>query len=198
MSESIEPSAQSFETTWLRGRLLIALPMLSDGPFRRSVVLVLDHDHDGALGVILNQPLEADVSDFLPQWNEVVADPHTLFQGGPVATDSALAVGLLWAGADDSPIGWRGMFGRIGLIDLDVPVETLQGAIVGMRVFAGYAGWSPGQLEEEIQEGSWLVVDADESDLVAAKPWDLWRAVLRRQRGNTAMLANYPDDPSMN
>ncbi|MGH3423328.1 MAG: YqgE/AlgH family protein [Nocardioidaceae bacterium] len=198
MSESTEPSAESFETESLRGRLLLALPALADGPFRRSVVLVLDHDADGALGVILNQPLDADVDDVLPEWGGVVTDPHALFQGGPVATDSALAVGLLSAGAGDSPIGWRSMFGRVGLVDLDVPVETLEGAIAGLRVFAGYAGWSPGQVEAEIDEGSWLVVDGDEQDLVAANPWDLWRTVLRRQRGDAAMLATFPDDPGMN
>lgn len=198
MSESTESSAESSETSSLRGRILLALPALADGPFRRSVVLILDHDSDGALGVILNQPLDADVGDVLPEWGGVVTDPHALFQGGPVATDSALAVALLSVGTGELPIGWRSMFGRVGLVDLDVPVETLQGAIAGMRVFAGYAGWSPGQIESEIEEGSWLVLDADDRDLVAANPWDLWRTVLRRQRGDAAMLATYPDDPALN
>lgn len=198
MTESSRSSADDSESPSLQGRLLVALPALSEGPFRRSVVLILDHDTDGALGVILNQPLEAEVGDVLPEWGGVVAAPVALFQGGPVATDSALALGLLAPSTGDSPIGWRSMFGRVGLVDLDVPVETLQHAITGLRVFAGYAGWSPGQVEAEIEEGSWLVLDADEHDLVAANPWELWRTVLRRQGGDAAMLATYPDDPGMN
>lgn len=198
MSEPTERPADGPETGSLRGRLLLAMPVMTEGPFRRSVVLVLDHDSDGALGVVLNQPLDEDVSDVLPDWSDIVTTPHALFQGGPVATDSALAVGLLSAGTADSPIGWRSMFGRVGLVDLDVPVETLQGAIDGLRVFAGYAGWSPGQLESEVDEGAWLVTAAEDGDLLAANPWDLWRTVLRRQPGDAAMLSTYPEDPAMN
>ena len=181
-----------------RGRLLVAMPMLSEGTFWRSVVLLLDHDEDGALGVILNHPVHAQVDDVLPDWSDLVAEPDALFEGGPVATDSALAVGLLSPNIDDTPLGWRQMFGRVGLVDLDVPVAAVEDALVGLRVFAGYAGWGAGQLEAEIEEGSWIVVDSIDNDLLVANPWNLWREVLRRQDSDLRMLSTYPDDPAMN
>lgn len=181
-----------------RGRLLVALPEINDGPFHRAIVLVLDHDDDGALGVILNRPLQAEVDDVLPGWTDVVTAPAAVFQGGPVSTDSALGVAVLAPVVADAPLGWRTMFGRVGLVDLDVPAATIADAVAGMRVFAGYAGWGAGQLEAEVEDGSWAVVDAAEDDVVATSPETLWRDVLRRQDDDLRLLATYPDDPSMN
>ena len=182
----------------LAGQLLVATPALVDGHFRRAVVLVLDHDDDGALGVILNRPTKIDVDEVLPGWSTSVSAPGGVYEGGPVATDSALAVGLLASEPSEEPIGWRPMFGRVGLIDLDVPATVIEQALAGMRIYAGYAGWGDGQLEAEIEEGSWLVIEASESDLVHASPENLWRDVLRRQDNDLRMLATYPDDPTMN
>lgn len=180
----------------LAGRLLVATPEIAAGPFARSVVLMLDHDDDGALGVVLNHPLEADVGDVLPAWAGAVDAPDCLFQGGPVATDAALAVGLL--GADPSPVpGWRSMVGPFGLVDLDGPPPA-EGVLRGLRVFAGYAGWGPGQLEGELEEGSWLVVEARDTDLLSPVPERLWREVLLRQDDDVRLLATYPDDPGLN
>lgn len=180
----------------LCGRLLVATPLIADEPFRRSVVFVLDHDEDGALGVIINRPLPSGVDDVLPDWATVVTGPACLFDGGPVAMDSALAVGVLRG--DGEPLGWRRMVGRIGLIDLDVPPPAVAEALEGLRVFAGYAGWSPGQLEAEIDEGAWVVVDSTIEDVTSAAPDALWREVLYRQGGELRVLASYPDDPSDN
>lgn len=179
----------------LRGRLLVATPAIEDGPFLRSVVYLLDHDEDGALGVVLNQPLDADVEDVLPLWGSVVNAPDCLFGGGPVAMDSALAVGVL-AGAD-APDGWRRMTGRVGLVDLDGP-PPVEGALAGLRVFAGYAGWGSDQLEGELEEGSWVVVDALDEDLLSPRPETMWRDVLRRQVDDVRMWATFPDDPGVN
>lgn len=182
----------------LRGRLLVATPAIEDGPFLRSVVLVLDHDDDGALGVIVNHPLQADVDDVLPQWADHVNAPVCLFDGGPVAADSALAVGLL---AEDQlaapPDGWHAMSGRIGLVDLDGPVPS-DGQLAGLRLFAGYAGWSGGQVEAELAEGAWIVLDARDGDLVSPQPEGLWHEVMRRQRGDLRYWATFPDDASRN
>lgn len=190
----------------LRGRLLVATPAIEDGVFARSVVYLLDHDGageagDGALGVIVNRPLDADVGDVLPDWYGLVAAPGCLFQGGPVATDSALAVGVLpdtadGAAADGPPAGWQPMAGRIGLVDLDVPPQA--GRLQAVRVFAGYAGWSGGQLEAEIAEGAWLVIDAELADLVSPRPETLWSDVLRRQAGDLRLWATLPADPRQN
>ncbi|KHL08404.1 UNVERIFIED_CONTAM: hypothetical protein LK11_58225 [Mumia flava] len=177
--------------------MLVATPLLGVGPFYRSVVLLLDHDEEGALGVVINQPLAADVAEVLPDWGSVATAPATVFSGGPVSPESALAVGVL-ASSHGVPPGWREMYDRVGLVDLDLPAAEVAAAVRGMRVFAGYAGWGPGQLEGEIEEGSWVVVDADENDLLSARPQDLWRAVLRRQSGDARMLSTYPDDPQLN
>ncbi len=179
------------------GRLLVATPALRASIFERSVILLLDHDSDGSLGVVLNHPLEVTVEQVLPAWAGSVTAPDVLFGGGPVSTDAALAVGVL---ADEvpEPLGWRPMYDRVGLVDLDAPHEVVDGAVLGLRVFAGYAGWSPGQLEGEVEEGSWLVVDAGPQDLLDASPQDLWPRVLRRQPDDTRLLATYPPDPALN
>jgi len=181
--------------TTLRGRLLVATPAIESGPFLRSVVYVLDHDEDGALGVVVNHPLDAEVDEVLPQWGGLVNAPVCLFEGGPVAMDSALALGVI--GETAPPSGWRRMAGRVGLVDLDGPLPDL-GQLAGLRVFAGYAGWGPGQLEDELAENAWLVTDAHDGDLVSSRPERLWREVLRRQQGDVRYLATFPDDPTIN
>lgn len=179
----------------MRGRLLVATPAIESGPFLRSVVFMLDHDADGALGVIVNRPLDSDVDDVLPDWARLVNAPVCLFDGGPVAMDSALALGVI---ADVAPAtGWRQMAGRVGLVDLEGPLPR-DGQFVGLRVFAGYAGWEPGQLEDELEEGAWLCVDALDADLVSPQPETLWREVLRRQDDDVRFWTTFPDDPSTN
>ncbi|UYM04107.1 YqgE/AlgH family protein [Solicola gregarius] len=182
----------------LAGQLLVATPALVDGHFRRSVVLVLDHDDDGALGVILNRRTTIEVDDVLPGWSSTVTAPGGVYEGGPVATDSALAVGLLAVDPEDEPIGWRKMFGRVGLVDLDAPSSVIEDALAGMRIYAGYAGWGDGQLEAEIEDGSWLVLAAADGDLLHASPDTLWRDVLRRQGSELRLLSTYPEDPTLN
>jgi putative transcriptional regulator len=179
----------------LRGRLLVATPAIEAGPFFRSVVFILDHDADGALGVIVNRPLDSDVDDVLPSWGAHVNAPVCLFDGGPVAMDSALAVGVLGDGLP--PIGWRQMAGRVGLVDLEGPLPD-DGQFAGLRVFAGYAGWGAGQLEDELTEGSWVVVDAQDSDLSSPLPETLWRTVLRRQNDDVRFWATFPPHPGSN
>lgn len=180
------------------GQLLVASPVLSDPNFARSVVLMLDHDGDGALGVVVNRPTELPVTSVLESWTGLVCEPDVLFQGGPVATDSALGLAELPAGVTGEPVGWKRLYGRLGLVDLDAPPELLMGGLEALRIFAGYAGWSPGQLEVEIKDGGWYVVDAVPGDAFAAEPAGLWRRVLRRQPDELAMVATFPDDPTMN
>lgn len=180
----------------LQGRLLLATPAIDAGPFLRSVVYLLDHDDDGALGVVVNHPMDSDVDEVLPHWGQLVNAPVCLFEGGPVAMDSALAIGVLDV-AGQPPLGWHKMSGRVGLIDLDGPIPH-HGQLAGLRVFAGYAGWASGQLEEELDQGAWLVVDSAVDDLLSAQPEDLWRAVLRRQSGDLRLWATFPWDPGAN
>jgi putative transcriptional regulator len=183
--------------TFAAGRLLIATPMLVDPNFDHTVVLLLDVDATGALGVVLNRPSDVPVHTILPDWYDRVPEPNVIFQGGPVATDAALAVAYV-EGPDDEPIGFRRVFGSTGVVDLDTPAELLTSAVVGMRVFAGYAGWGPGQLEVELEEGSWITVDSSRHDVFGAAPDQLWSAVLRRQPGELAWLSTMPLDPTHN
>lgn len=180
----------------LAGELLVATPQLGDPNFRRTVVLVLRHDDDGALGVVLNRPLPTATRDALPAWHDVVSEPATLFQGGPVGLEGALGLATLTPGAY-APYIDR-LVGPFGLVDLTIePADGLPG-ITGMRVFVGYAGWSAGQLEVEVGAGDWYVVGADPADAMTPEPEVLWRRVLRRQGGELAIVSTYPEDPSLN
>jgi len=179
------------------GLLLVASPALMDPNFADAVVLLLDADADGALGVILNRPSTVPVGEVLPQWCGALSDPGVLFQGGPVSTDGALAVAVLTR-ADDVPVGFRQVTDILGIVDLDTPTELTEGSLSGMRVYAGYAGWGAGQLEGEIARGDWFVVPATVADVTRSDVADLWRDVLRRQPGELAWNANRPVDPEMN
>jgi putative transcriptional regulator len=182
-----------------RGRLLVAAPAMADPNFARTVVLLLDHDEDGALGVVLNRPTDIPVAAVLPAWGGQASPPDVVFHGGPVGTNSAL--GVMQVTGADLPVGFRTMFGgapTTGLIDLDTPVELLAGAFDGLRIFAGYAGWGAGQLESEIDEGGWIVTDSEPEDLTRVGSDSLWAEVLERQGGHVALLASYPADPTLN
>lgn len=180
----------------LAGKLLVATPGLLDPNFRRSVVLVLRHDDEGALGVVLNRPVPVPTSDALPAWHDAVTPPATLFQGGPVGLDGALGVVTLVPSAS-GPLVDR-MVGPFGLVDLDAdPADGLPG-VTGVRVFVGYAGWAAQQLESEVAAGDWYVLEAEPGDAMTPEPELLWRRVLRRQGGALAIVSTFPEDPTLN
>jgi putative transcriptional regulator len=186
----------------LVGSLLVATPLLRDPSFERTVVLLVAHEPGGAMGVVLNRATEVAVSEVLGDWGGVADDPAVLFEGGPVQPDSAICVARLRAGVDSAgaprPAGVQPFFGALGTVDLGQEPERLREQVDAVRVFAGYAGWSPGQLEEEIAGGSWFTFEALPDDPFLARPDDLWSMVLRRQRGLVAAVANYPADPTLN
>ncbi|HXZ65731.1 MAG TPA: YqgE/AlgH family protein [Streptosporangiaceae bacterium] len=190
------------EAQSLSGRLLAATPRLGDPNFRRTVVLIVEDDHDeGTLGVVLNRPTEIHLDQVLEGWTGLASGPQVVFRGGPISPNSALALAL--ARGSDEPVGWRSLDGtpmmsRIGLVDLGAPPELLAGGITSMRVFAGYAGWGAGQLRDEIDDGAWYVLPGEPADAFAAEPERLWEKVLRRQGGELALVATFPDDPTWN
>jgi putative transcriptional regulator len=165
------------------GCLLVATPLLDEAVFRRSVVYVVEHSAEGSLGVVLNRPTSTPVAEVLPPWGDLVAPPETAFEGGPVQQDGALCLADSGAGAVD-------------LVDLDGDPEALRGS--PLRVFVGYAGWSPGQLDDELAECAWWAVPGSVRDVFTREPWDLWARVLRRQQAALALVSTYPDDPTLN
>ena len=183
-------------------RLLVATPALLDPNFFHTVVFMIEHTPEAALGVVLNRPSEAAVDDALPDWGPVAAAPGVAFVGGPVQAHDAL-IGLARAAAGAAPVpddadGWYPLLDRFGTVDLGRTPDDLGLGIEHVRVFAGYAAWGPGQLEGELDEQAWFVVDALPEDLLTAEPESLWRRVLRRQGGELAMAANQPLDPRTN
>lgn len=179
-----------------RGRLLVATPVIGDANFDRTVVLVLDHNEDGALGLVLNRPTDLAVLEPLPEWYGLAADPSVVFVGGPVEQGAAIGLGAADAGAE--PDGWSPVLGRIGTLDLSRHPSDLGVDVEQVRVFAGYAGWGPGQLEGELAVGAWIVCDAEPADVLDDDPATLWSRVLRRQGGDLALLSYCPPDPSLN
>jgi putative transcriptional regulator len=182
-------------------RLLVAAPTLLDPNFGRTVVFMIEHNDEGALGIVLNRPTEATIGDAVPEWRGLTAPPHVAFLGGPVQTGEAV-IGLALATSGpvrpDDAEGWQPLFDRIGTVDLARAPASVRPALEAVRVFAGYAGWAPGQLEAEIARDDWHVLDALPGDLLTPSPDALWRAVLRRQGRDLAMRANFPPDPSQN
>jgi putative transcriptional regulator len=187
-----------FEPTSLKGRLLVALPPLVDENFDRTVVLLLEHSESGALGVVLNRPGERRIDDVLGQWAPHASAPAVLFQGGPVETESIIGVATCARSDDGGDSHWAPVFDTIGTVDLSIPPDEHDPPIDALRLFVGYAGWGPTQLEGELHAGAWIVADFAMADLFASEPAELWRAVLRRQSGRIAWMANYPDEISTN
>lgn len=183
-------------TTSFKTRLLVAAPALSDPNFDRTVVLVLEHSADGALGLVLNRPSELALSEALPGWEPLATGPAVVFVGGPVVPTGAVCLARSAGGAEGE--GWQPLFDDIGTVDLERRPDDVAGTVVGLRVFAGHAGWGPTQLEGEVEMGAWFVLDALPGDAVSARPGELWESVLRRQGGALARVAAFPPDPTMN
>lgn len=180
----------------LRGRLLVSTPGLGDPNFDRSVVLLLEHDQDGALGVILNRPSTTPVGEVLPPWQDLVSDPPVVFAGGPVDTTAAICLGSTRPGAVNAAV--QPLTPTLGVVDLDSDPALLAADVAYVRVFAGYAGWGAAQLDAEIDAGGWFVVECLPPDPFTAAPLTLWRSVLRRQGGRLALASTFPGDPSHN
>ncbi|MBA3764372.1 MAG: YqgE/AlgH family protein [Actinobacteria bacterium] len=177
----------------LTGSLLISSSNLLDPNFRRTIVLIGHHDEDGAIGVVLNQPLGVTVREAVPPLGDLVEAEEPLFDGGPVEPASVVVLADF---LDPSRAELLAM-GSIGFLP-PVAGDDIGEAIRRARVFAGYAGWGPGQLENELEEDSWIVVPALPGDVFHEEPVRLWEDVLRRLGRGYDMLRLMPRDPSMN
>jgi putative transcriptional regulator len=178
----------------LRGQLLVAGPGLHDPNFRRTVVLLGEHGEDGAMGLVLNRVSSVTVEDAVPPIADLVGDGQLVHVGGPVQPQ---AVVVLADFVEPHRAGAL-VLDTIGFLPGDIDDEADLGELRKARVFAGYAGWGPGQLEEELAEQSWVVLPARASDVFTETPEELWAEVLRRHGGGLAVLALLPEDPQVN
>ncbi len=177
----------------LKGQLLVAGPALFDPNFRRTVVLVGEHSEDGALGLVLNRSSETTIDEAVPELVAIVDGLERVHVGGPVQP-SAIVVLADFVEPDRAQ---SLVLDSIGFLPSEVDPDEL-GELRRARVFVGYAGWSPGQIEAELDEESWIVVPAEADDIFSDEPGELWSAVLRRQGGSLALLSSMPPDPSLN
>jgi putative transcriptional regulator len=171
----------------LRGQLLIAAPSLYDY-FRRTVVLVLEHSPDGAMGVVLNRESETPVAEAVPVLATFAAPEDVVRIGGPVSPQAVVALGDF----DDIDEAGSHVVGSLGTLDPDAENHSLR----RMRVYAGYAGWAPGQLDGELEQEAWLVMPALPDD--PFEGGDIWAGALRRKGGSYRLLSTMPADPSLN
>jgi putative transcriptional regulator len=177
----------------LGGSLLIAGPSLWDPNFRRTVILIGHHDEEGAVGVVLNRATELEVADAAPPLATLVGPGERLFVGGPVQPQAAVVV----ADFEHPDRAEVVAFGSIGFLPEETDPDGV-GELRRARVFAGYAGWGPGQLERELEEGSWIVEPAQPGDVFTEEPEHLWSAVVRRKGPRYRLMSTMPLDPSAN
>ena len=177
----------------LRGQLLIAGPGLVDPNFWRTVVLVGEHSEEGALGVVLNRRSETPVGEAVPELASLVSGMGDVHVGGPVQPSAIIVLADFAEPSDADAL----VVESVGFLPAEVDPDTL-GPLRRARVYVGYAGWGPGQLDDELDEGSWIVEPALADDVFTDEPDELWSGVLRRKGGPFGVLAAMPPDPSRN
>jgi len=171
----------------LRGQLLIAAPQLTDY-FRRTVVLVIEHSEEGAMGLVLNRPTATPVAEAVPALADLAANDAVVHSGGPVQPDAVLALGDF----EQPDEAGTAVLGTLGLLDPQGATPALR----RLRVYAGYAGWAPGQLDAELDQEAWIQAEVAPDDPFATG--DLWPTVLLRKGGDYALMASMPIDPTLN
>jgi putative transcriptional regulator len=180
--------------TSLRGQLLVAAPTLLDPNFARTVVLIAEHGDDGAMGVVLNRPGELEVADAAPVLADLVEPDAVVYVGGPVQPTGVVIVGQF----NDPEQAAVQVFDDVGFVAGEPDFDELPEELRRARVFAGLAGWSPGQLEAEIEREDWILEPAIDEDVFTDSPDALWSTVLERKGGSFTLLARMPLDPSLN
>jgi putative transcriptional regulator len=178
----------------LAGQLLLAAPSLRDPNFARTVLLIGVHNEEGAMGVVLNRPSTVTVREAVPQLEPAVDELELVYVGGPVQPRSVVCLAEFL----EPSLAELLVLGRIGFPAPDAGVEQLAQATARRRVFAGYAGWSDGQLDAEIEQGDWIAQAALPGDVFSEAPEQLWSTVLTRMGGSYALIARMPADPSVN
>ena len=175
------------------GMLLVAAPGMYSPEFTRTVVLIIEQSAERTLGVVLNRRSETAVANVMPAWADLAAKPQAVHIGGSVRPEAAVALGVTAPGVDiDANPYFQRMANRLALLNLNADPEDFAGDVDGIRVFAGYAEWLPGQLDDEILRGDWFVAPALPSDVIASAGTDLWGDVMRRQAMPLPLFATFP------
>jgi putative transcriptional regulator len=175
---------------------------MKDPNFDRTVVLLLAHTDDGAFGIVLNRESGLRADEVTDRWEHLVSEPGHVFRGGPCEVQQVIALGDTNAVSVSSPEhgsvpDWTTLFNRIGTVDLARSPIDFYG-VTRVRLFAGYAGWGPMQLEGELDGEGWYVIDSDADDIFFEAPTELWARVLRRNGRDLSAVSMYPPDPSLN
>lgn len=174
----------------LAGQFLVATPIISAPPFARSVILLLEHDESGAIGLVLNSPTDLAVKDHIQGLDAHLTEPPSIFVGGPVSSETAVSLGK---GRGLEFLRPSALVG-IGIVDLDQPLDELD----ELRIFAGYAGWDASQLEAEVKEGAWWILHPDLDEIFTPNVEDMWERTVARGPGTMPLHTTYPGDPSDN
>jgi len=177
-----------------QGRILISEPLLSDTYFKRSVVLITEHSDKGAVGFVLNKPVDLPLNEVLADFPDFNAK---VYVGGPVAKDTIHFLHTLGQLVPNSVhvmdnIYWGGDFDSLKELITEGIVEPSQ-----VRFFLGYSGWSPNQLEDEIDENAWIVTKVDSEKIMSADK-DIWKETLNKLGKKYKVWANFPENPAMN
>jgi putative transcriptional regulator len=178
----------------LRSQLLVASPQLTDPNFARTVLLITEHNDDGAMGIVLNRPATTTVVEAAPELEDLVEPGDDVFVGGPVQPSSVIVLAE-WDPPEAAAVP---VFEGIGFVGADADPEELALTVSRARLFAGFAGWSPGQLEAELERDDWILEPALPDDVFSSAPEQLWSQVLERKGGEYALVARMPLDPSLN
>lgn len=178
-----------------RGRLLISEPFLTDPYFKRTVVLICEHNEQGSFGFVLNRYIDIKIEDIMTDFPKM---DTRISVGGPVQNENLFFLHTLGEELHGSSEIVPGIF--LGG-HFDILKDRIENGVIGsdqVRFFIGYSGWSENQLDDELKEKSWLVAPSAEIDLMDTDEDKLWAATIRSLGKDYAYLANFPEDPSLN
>ncbi len=177
------------------GALLLAAPWMGDPNFERTVVFLMEHNEEGTVGLVLNRPSPLTVVETVPEWRELVSPPEVIFVGGPVMPNNVIALGR----ASGTPAsGWSELLHGLGAVDLNGDPADLRDELTMLRLFAGYSGWGPGQLMDELSDGAWWVFPVRPEDCFGAEPDSLWHTVIDRQPGPWRAYGQVDEEVGLN
>ncbi|MBN1599611.1 MAG: YqgE/AlgH family protein [Bacteroidales bacterium] len=178
-----------------KGKVLVSEPFLLDNYFKRSIVLITEHNEEGTIGFVLNKPVDININDVIEDFPKIDAE---VALGGPVSTNTLHYIHTLGDIIPNSVpvlknIWWGGEFAIVERLISSGNLDRAQ-----IRFFLGYSGWSPNQLENELSENAWVVSDITPEEIMTPMNKHFWIKTLRRMGKKYEMWSNFPENPEMN